>query len=141
MLMKIRKGTPDIMGGLMIGENTIKPASNKTITPESFNAGDIASNTTKEQESIKAINPAGNKASRQEENKTITEVPKEKATFNLSISALEKLDEAWIKMRKSLRGENRITKTLIVEKALELALAEFELKNEKSNLYKLMQDR
>lgn len=139
--MKVRKGTPDIMGGLMIGENTIKPASNKTIIPESINAVDIVSNTTIEQESNRAVNAKSNKTSKPEENKAIIEAPKEKATFNLSVSALEKLDEAWIKMRKALKGENRITKTLIVEKALELVLAEFELKNEKSNLYKLIQDR
>lgn len=61
---------------------------------------------------------------------------KEKTTFNLSCKTLDELDDAWMRLRKKLKDESyRITKTLIVEKAIEIALAELESKNEQSELF------
>ncbi len=66
-------------------------------------------------------------------NDTLT---KEKTTFNLSCKTLDELDDAWMRLRKKLKDESyRITKTLIVEKALEIALADLESKNEQSELF------
>ena len=48
---------------------------------------------------------------------------KEKATFNLSSSTLEKLEDAWIKLKRQFKGEQRVTKTAIVEMALEICIA------------------
>lgn len=60
---------------------------------------------------------------------------KKKTIFNLSSKTLDALEDAWIKLRRKLKGEQRITKTLIVERAIEIALDDFESKNEMSNLY------
>jgi hypothetical protein len=68
-------------------------------------------------------------------NKTIPNDSKEKTTFNLSLKTLEELENAWITLRRKLKGKQKITKTLIVEKAIELALADFESKSELSSLY------
>jgi hypothetical protein len=50
---------------------------------------------------------------------------KEKATFNLPIPLLAKLEVNWIKLRKMFKSK-KVSKTLIVEKALELAFLDFE---------------
>lgn len=103
-----------------------------------------------EQESNKAIkqeNHASHKTSlmarrdevptehKRESNKAIINALKEKTTFNLSTEILQALEESWIHLRRKLKGEQRITKTLIVEKAIEIALADFESKSELSDLY------
>jgi len=102
------------------------PESNKTVKQESA----TMQNTQKispEQNNHIAVKPASNK--------TMPDVLKEKTTFNLSYSTLELLDDAWVRLRKKLKGEQRITKTLIVEKAIEIALADLESKSELSDLY------
>lgn len=78
--------------------------------------------------SIKTIEPKSNKAIKQENNK-------EKTTFNLSVSTLEKLEDTWIKLRKKIKDKSRITKTLIVERAIELAIKELEEHGESSSLF------
>lgn len=104
--MKNRKGTPDIMSNLMNGSVTTSMNEHEN-----------------------------NKAIKRESNKAITNTPKEKMTFNLSIDTLQILEESWIHLRRKLKGKQRITKTLIVEKALEIMLADLESKNELSDLY------
>ena len=54
---------------------------------------------------------------------------KEKATFNLSQSTLTKLEDAWIQLKRQLKGEQRITKTAIVEMALEICIKELTQRN------------
>lgn len=76
----------------------------------------------------KTIEPQNNKAIKQENNK-------EKTTFNLSVSTLEKLEDTWIKLRKQIKDKTRITKTLIVERAIELAIKELEENGESSALF------
>lgn len=104
-----RAPTPNIMESLMKGEEEIKPPSNNYCKQEK----DIESNKAIKQES-----------------------GKEKATFNLSLSTLEVLEDAWIKLRRNVKGGQRITKTLIVEKAIEIALNELEACGEESELHK-----
>jgi hypothetical protein len=51
---------------------------------------------------------------------------------------IENLDDSWMKLRHCFKGEQRITKTLIVEKALEIVLQDFAAHNESSELFKLL---
>ena len=81
--------------------------------------------------SSKTLEHERNKAIKHENNSE-----KEKATFNLSVSTLEKLEDTWVKLRKQLKDKGRITKTLIVERAIELAIKELEEKEEGSSLFK-----
>ena len=62
------------------------------------------------------------------------EEPKEKATFNLSVKILRELEDSWMEIRRLSRNK-QISKTLIVEKALEMALAEFGLKKQIGKFY------
>lgn len=115
-----RKSTPDIMANLMGSEYTDRPNKNQ--------------NVGKDELPMQLINNVSNNEIRPESNKTITE-NKEKTTFNLSTRMIDQLEDAWIKLRKQFKNEQRISKTLIVEKALELVLNDFESKNEASDLY------
>lgn len=115
-----RKTTPDIMANLMGLEYTDKPQKNH--------------NTIKEELPMQTIAHVSNNEIRPENNKAIIE-NKEKTTFNLSTRMIDQLEDVWIKLRKQFKNEQRISKTLIVEKALEMALNDFESKNEASDLY------
>lgn len=69
------------------------------------------------------------------------EIEKEKATFNLSLSTLEDLEDAWFNLKKQFKGEQRITKTLIVEAAIEICISELNDKDKKSALFKWLQGK
>lgn len=121
-----RLETPDIMSSLMSEPN--KQGSNKTRKQE---------NTTKN----KTIRPSNNKAVLKQlflegtdEETVVLEEPKEKATFNLSVRTLRDLEDKWMEIRR-LSGSKQISKTLIVEKAIEMALAEFDLKKQIGKFY------
>jgi hypothetical protein len=62
--------------------------------------------------------------------------PSVKATFYLTRDALFSLEEARLKLREMARPEGRakITKSLIVEVAIQLAIEELEASGEKSPL-------
>lgn len=145
--MKSRKDTPDIMGDLMNGGAQAiasEQEKNKAIKQEAvIGAAPGAQQPPEIQDYRKAIKqevasspPAGFKVS----NKTPMDTAKEKATFNLSLDTLEALEESWIKLRRKLKGEQRITKTIIVEKAIEIALADLEAKSELSDLFLRIRD-
>lgn len=126
-----RQSTPDIMASLM-DMGAEKEESNKAIRE--------VGNKTIKQPSNKAIKPDNNKAiqmrfdSMVEDVPTKLEEPKEKATFNLPVKLLRELEDKWMEIRK-LSGSKQISKTLIVEKALELAFAEFDLKKQIGSFY------
>lgn len=131
--LNMRQNTPDIFADLMGSTTrTIEPESNKAAEPASHN-------TIQESVLIVSESTPSNKAIKQavkpESNKTIMDIGKEKTTFNLSKKTLDALEDAWIKLRRKLKGEQRITKTLIVERAIEIALDEFDAKSELSDLY------
>ncbi len=67
-------------------------------------------------------------------NKAVRPDRKEKSTFNLTLDTLNNLEDAWVLLRRKLKGTQRITKTLIVEKAIEIALDDLESKSELSEL-------
>ena len=66
--------------------------------------------------------------------------PSVKATFYLSREGLFSLEEARLKLREMARPEGRakITKSLIVEVALHLAIEEMEASGEKSPLARML---
>lgn len=118
-----RLETPDIMSSLMLrpdkqGENRKQKSSRRKQTKKS---------------SDKAVLKQRSPHKMDKEETTIRE-PKEKATFNLSIKTLRNLEDKWIEIRR-LSGNRRVSKTFIVEKAIEMALAEFDLKGKRSNFY------
>lgn len=129
----VRKNTPDILSNLMGStETTKKQDTHKTIKHESKK--EIQKKPLVYDENLssnKTIKPA----IEQENHKAIMDAGKEKTTFNLSLKTLEALEDTWMKLRRKLKGEQRITKTLIVEKAIEMAIDDFESKSELSNLY------
>lgn len=59
---------------------------------------------------------------------------KEKATFNLPVKLLEELEDKWVEIRK-LSGSKQVSKTLIVEEALRMAFAEFDLQKHIGKFY------
>jgi hypothetical protein len=121
-----RLATPDIMSDLMSGSD--KQESNKKVKQE----------RTVEN---KAIKQSYNKTVLKqmlidgtEETSIVPEEVKEKATFNLSVKILRELEDSWMEIRR-LSGNKQISKTLIVEKALEMALSEFGLKRQIGKFY------
>lgn len=138
----MRKNTPDVLGKVM-GEKeparnkTVKPASNKETKQENHKAIKKASNKTSKQESNKTINTSRNIEIKQENENTpiLDDFPKEKATFNLSVVILSRLEDVWMKLRRSGKDQ-RITKTLIVEKSIEIILNDYDSKGIDSQLFK-----
>ena len=121
---------------------------NRQITPDVL--GDLMGNSTVKQEGNKASEQVPHKAIKQESKKAPigrvlladvvvtaageTEESKEKATFNLPIKLLGELEDRWAEIRK-ISGSKQVSKTLIVETALELAFAEFDSKKQESKFY------
>lgn len=105
--MRDRMATPDIMSNLMC--DSVEQKNNKTIKP-SVN--------------IEEQLPAP----------SILKEPKEKTTFNLSEKILRGLEDCWIEARR-LAGDKQISKTLIVERALEAALEDFNKEKQSSRFY------
>ena len=58
----------------------------------------------------------------------------EKATFNLSKETLRSLENAWFEIRR-IRGDKKVSKTDIVEQAIEVALFNFFAAKHESQLY------
>lgn len=58
---------------------------------------------------------------------------KEKVTFNLSIELLRQLEDVWMQMRKT--SSKKISKTSLVETALQQAFSELDVHREKSAFY------
>lgn len=124
-----RTPTPSIMDELTLTKpDKIEQESNKAIKP--------AFNKAVEQESIKPIKQPKSKAVPQESNKDLPEEAKEKATFNLTIDTLETLEDACIRLKRQLKGAQRVTKTLFVEKALEIALDDLATNGNESEIFK-----
>jgi hypothetical protein len=110
--MATRKPTPDILGDIL-GEpsamdHTGKPANQFTSSPDNTNT-------------------------RAPMNHTVERV---KATFYLHPEVLERLEDSWHRLRKLAKGTERgkVSKSLIVEVALQLALQDLEGQGEASQL-------
>jgi hypothetical protein len=114
--MAIRKPTPDILGDLLgepsTTQHTGRPVNQSASTPEAPNT-------------------------RVPVNQTVERV---KATFYLHPEVLERLEDSWHQLRKLAKGPERgkVSKSLIVEVALELALQDLEGQEEASSLARRM---
>lgn len=126
MNAKDKVRTPDILGSVM--GSARKQDNHKAIKQEKPKAVKQASNK-------KLLEAVSNSYCKPENNKTV-EQDKEKITFNLSSELVDRLEDSWLKLRRRFKGEQRITKTLLVEKALELALDDLEANNESSVIFK-----
>lgn len=125
--MSERKKTPDLLGLVISGNDIqenkeIKQENHKSINQENNKTGIIVSNKDVKQESNK-------------ETKNYDDELKEKATFNLSKQILLELEDEWMNIRKAFGGNKRITKTLIVEAALEMALEDFKDREQNGKFY------
>ncbi len=136
-----RQKTPDILGSIMSGQ-AIKEESNKPV--EQYSNNEIKQAIVKEikKESGKAIKQASNKNGptqlfidgTEESLVKVEDELKEKATFNLPVKLLEELEDKCHELRK-MCGSKQVTKTLIVEEALRMAFAEFDLKKDIGKFY------
>ncbi len=133
------KKTPDILGDLLGGEviPEKKPAEQASTTPEYHNTGMPVSQSAikparKKKEPAAAEAPAP--AKEQEE----APGEKAKATFYISSEVIEALEDGWIRLRKLTPKERRgqVSKSLIVELAIQMALEDLESKGVKSLLAK-----
>lgn len=63
------------------------------------------------------------------------EVEKQKATFYVAQSALDELEDVWIKLRRMTKGsKGSVSKSGIVEVALQTAIADFQSNGKDSSL-------
>ena len=121
--MADRKKTPDILGSLL--GDTSKPEYHNTGIPEYHN--------TSEPELQPTIKPVSQKKAEE-----AGPAQKVKATFYLDAQAVEALEAGWMELRKLADKKDRgqISKSLIVELALQMALAELKAQGVKSLLAK-----
>ena len=121
MMKNKNQRTPDIMSDLMQENRTINKDNNMTIEH-------VSNNIPSKQESNRVINTVINK--------TIND-SREKTTFNLRMSILSQLDETWITLRrKKFKQNQKVTKTQLVELALEMAFEDLKENGELSKFYR-----
>lgn len=143
-----RKPTPDILGSLLGGakpdpepekdtsipayQHTGIPVDQPTSKPADQQAGRPARQRTKRPARQQASKTAGQKETPEEE--------KAKATYYLSPGTVEALEEAWISLRRMASKDQkaRISKSAIVELAIQMAVEELEAKADKSRLSSLL---
>ena len=114
--MAERKTTPNIMGVLLGGKpepvaKQVKPLKQR------------ASTSVKQHTGVPVIRPPDN-------------LKPVKATYYLSPWTIEAIDEAWMKLRRfaGAAGRSSVSKSLIVEKAIQMALKELQGKGDKSQI-------
>lgn len=150
--MADRRQTPDVLGALLGGStqegsskpadhNTSKPASQATIKPEYHNTGIPEYLTASIPAKLNTIKPVRQKKTSPPPAKEPEEAPgdKNKATFYISGQVLEDLEAGWIQLRKlsPIKTRGQISKSLIVELALKVALEDLSSKGDKSLLAKI----
>ncbi len=139
--MASRKSTPDIMGDLMGGiavkeENpkTINKESGKAVNPPmSKHSSPLAPTFSLPQPVAKEKNISPKEI---EETLKLEEI-KEKVTLSLPTELLSQLEDKWIELRKLL-GSKQVSKSLIIQKAIEIALYEFSESREKSSIFTMI---
>ena len=137
--MAERKKTPDILGSLL--GDTSKTEYHNTGIPEYHNDSEpelqptskTVRKSTGKPVSKPTSKPAGQKKAEAEE-----PAEKVKATYYLDAEVVEALEEGWMELRKLADKKDRgqISKSLIVELALKLALEELEKRGAESSLAK-----
>ena len=118
--------TASQLAGIPVSQNTIKTASQLAGIPVDQNAVKPA------RKKKEPADPAPVPAKEQEE----APVDKVKATFYIATETVEALEEGWSRLRKlvpkDLRGQ--VSKSLMVELAIQMALEELQVKGIKSLL-------
>jgi len=141
--MADRKMTPDILGSLLGGSDQEppkrpedKPVSQPTIKPEYHNTGIPAyhkDSKTVDQHTIKTVSHKKKPAKVEE-----ASGDKIKATYYIASEIVDSLEDGWIQLRKispkEVRGQ--VSKSLIVELAIQMALDELKAKGKESRLVK-----
>lgn len=126
--MRDRKKTPDILGSLL----------GDTSKPEYHNAGIPVHHNDSKPVRQSTSKPARQKKAQAQAPDTAP-AEKVKATFYLDAKTVEALEDGWIQLRKLADNRGRISKSLIVELALDMALKELEKRGSESSLYKKSQ--
>ncbi len=124
--MADRKKTPDVLSSLLNGS---KPASQQDSKPVRQQASKTVKRKADKTATSKPVKQQDSKLSKQHTSKTVTQQDSKpargtKATFYLSDSMIEALEEGRLHLRKTAPKQLKglITKSLIVEMALEIAL-------------------
>lgn len=138
--MADRKSTPDVLGSLLGGdtEPPKKPADQNTIKTEYHNTG-----TPEYHKDGKPVKQPTSKPARQKKKpapikEEEASEDKIKATYYISTEIAEALEDGWIQLRRISPKDSRgqVSKSLIVELALQEALDELKSKGKDSRLGK-----
>lgn len=127
--MADRKQTPDILGSLLGDtqpETPKKPVYQNTIKPEYH------------KDSKPVRQPTSKPVSHKKPKDQDTPGEKVKATYYISSQAVEALETGWIQLRRlaSKKTRGQISKSLIVELALQMALEDLDSKGSSSQIAK-----
>lgn len=127
--MADRKKTPDILGSLL--GDTIKPEYHNTGIPEYHN-----DSKPELQPTIKTVRKPTSKPVSQKKAQAEEPAEKVKATFYLDSKAVESLEGGWMELRKlaDKKSRGQISKSLMVELALQMALEDLQKKGSDSLL-------
>ena len=130
--MAERKKTPDILGSLL--GDTSKTEYHNTGIPEYHNDSKPELQSTSKPARKTTSKPVSQKKKAQDQEPA----EKVKATFYLDSKAVEALEDGWMELRKlaDKRSRGRISKSLMVELALQLALEDLQKKGSDSLLAK-----
>lgn len=130
--MADRKKTPDILGSLL--GDTSKPEYHNTGIPEYHNDSKPELQSTSKPARKTTSKPVSQKKKAQDQEPA----EKVKATFYLDSKAVEALEDGWMELRKlaDKRSRGRISKSLMVEMALQMALEDLQKKGSDSLLAK-----
>ena len=129
--MADRKKTPDILGSLL--GDTIKPEYHNTGIPEYHNDSKPVRKSTGKTVSKPTSKPVSQKKAEPQE-----PAEKIKATYYLDAEVVEALEEGWMELRRLADKKDRgqISKSLIVELSLKMALDELKAQGVNSLLAK-----
>ena len=135
--MADRKKTPDILGSLL--GDTSKTEYHNTGIPEYHNNSKPELQPTIKpvsQPTSKPVRRPTSKPAGQKKAEKAGPAQKVKATFYLDAQAVEALEAGWMELRKLADKKDRgqISKSLIVELALQLALEDLEKRGAESSL-------
>ena len=130
--MAERKKTPDILGSLL--GDTSKPEYHNTGIPEYHNDSKPELQSTSKPARKTTSKPVSQKKKAQDQEPA----EKVKATFYLDSKAVEALEDGWMELRKMADKKNRsrISKSLMIELALQMALEDLQKKGSDSLLAK-----
>ena len=137
--MADRKKTPDILGSLL--GDTSKPEYHNTGIPEYHNDSKPELQPTSKpvrKSTGKTVSKPTSKPVSQKKAEPQEPAEKVKATYYLDAEVVEALEEGWMELRKLADKKDRgqISKSLIVELALQLALEDLEKRGADSSLAK-----